>query len=145
MIPSTLLIAGRSYSGRLKYNMLCSSVIIGPEPFWIEFWTHLIKPGFNYISVNKDWSNLLSTHAEIEAHPKTTAQIAQNAVRTMEYLDPVGVSCYYRELIRQYADVCRWTVEEPEAGRHGVRRKAGSEWMAFEDYIIARLSDSMVA
>jgi hypothetical protein len=145
MIPLAFLIVGRSYSGRLKYNMLCSSVIIGPEPFWIEFWTHLIKPRFNYISVNRDWSNLLSTHAEIEAHPKTTAQIAQNAVRTMEYLDSVGVSCYYRELIRQYVDVCRWTVERPDAGRHGVRRKAGSEWMAFEDYIIARLSDSMVA
>jgi hypothetical protein len=105
--------------------MLCSSVIIGPKPHWLEFWTHLIISGFNYVEVDRDWGNLVSTHAELEANVKATAQIAKNSQRTLEYLDPRGVSCYIRELIRRYADVCRWTVEEPDMGSQRDRRRVG--------------------
>lgn len=117
--------------------MLCNSVIIGPQLYWIEFWTHLIVPGFNYVAANRDWSNLLSIHAELEAHVDDTAQIARNAIETMDYLDPTGVSCYIRELIRQYADVCRWAVDEPQIGSNRERRTAGKDWMTVEDYILA--------
>ena len=116
--------------------MLCHSVIIGPQPYWIEFWTHLIVPGFNYVAVKRDWTNLLSTHAELEAHANNASQIARNAQRTMEYLDPTGVSCYIRELIRQYANVCHWPVEKPDFGSSRSRRTAGKDWMTIEDYIL---------
>ena len=138
----TLLRLGISYSGRLKFNMLCSSVIIGPRPYWLEFWSHLIVPGFNYVAVNRDWSDLLSTHGKLEEDGDTTAEIAANAVRTMEYLDTRGVSCYLRELVRRYADACRWTVEEPDMGPVRERRRAGVDWMAIEDYILATLRKS---
>jgi Glycosyl transferase family 90 len=126
--------AGESYSGRLKYNMLCNSVMIGPQQYWIEFWSHLIVPGYNYVVVNRDWTNLLSTHQELEANADTTAQIARNALSTMDHLDVVGVNCYIHELIRQYANVCRWTVEKPELE---VRKIAGKDWMTIEDYILS--------
>ena len=134
--------SGISYSGRLKYNMLCSSVIIGPQPHWLEFWTHLVVPGFNYVAVNRDWSDLLETHANLEDASDATAEIAYNARRTMEYLDTRGVYCYVRELVRRYADVCRWDVEEPDMGPVRERRRAGVDWMAIEDYILATLRKS---
>lgn len=122
--------------------MLCSSVIIGPKPHWLEFWSHLIVPGFNYVAVNRDWSDLLSTHATFEETPDATAEIATNARRTMEYLDTRGVSCYLRELIRRYADVCHWDVEEPDMGPVRERRRVGVDWMAIEDYFLATLRKS---
>jgi hypothetical protein len=106
----------------------------------MEFWTHLIIPGFNYVEVDRDWGNLVSTHAELEANVKATAQIAKNAQRTMDYLDPRGVSCYIRELVRRYADVCRWTVEEPDMGSLRDRRRVGVDWMSIEDYILATMT-----
>jgi hypothetical protein len=85
---------------------------------------------------------LLSTHLKLEEDGDTTAKIAANAVRTMEYLDTRGVSCYLRELVRRYADVCRWTVEEPDMGPVRERRRAGVDWMAIEDYILATFRKS---
>jgi hypothetical protein len=120
--------------------MLCSSVIIGPQPHWYEFWTHLIVPGFNYVVVDRDWGNLIATHADLEANRRATAEIARNAARTMEHLDPRGVSCYIRELIGRYADVCRWTVEEPDMGSLQDRREVGVDWMSIEDYILAKMT-----
>ena len=119
--------------------MLCSSVIIGPAPYWVEFWSHLVVPGYNYVAVERDWTNLLSTHSQLERTHETTAQIARNAQKTMDYLDSQGVSCYIRELIHLYADVCHWTVEKPDMGPPRERRKAGTDWMHVEDYILAML------
>lgn len=131
------LMEGISYIGRLKYNMLGSSVILGPTPYWLEFWAHLIVPGQNYVAVDGDWTNLLSTHAQLETDRGETAEIGRNARKTMDYLDPRGVSCYFRELIRLYADVCHWTVETPDMGPPRERRQAGIEWMSVEDYFLA--------
>jgi hypothetical protein len=116
--------------------MLCSSVILGPQLHWKEFWSHLIVLGYNYVPVNRDWSNLLSVYSELEANTATTAQIAQNARKTMELLDARGVSCYVRELIRRYANVCDWKVEAPPPRE---RRRAGVDWMSIEDYFISTL------
>ena len=61
--------------------------------------------------VDRDWSNLLYIHSKLETNSEATAQIAKNACNTMELLDARGVSCYLRELIRRYANVCTWKVE----------------------------------
>lgn len=116
--------------------MLCNSVMIGPQQYWVEFWSHLIVPGYNYVVVNRDWANLLSTHQELEDNAQKTSQIARNARSTMELLDVTGVNCYIRELIRQYANTCRWTVEKPEIA---IRQTAGRDWMTIEDYILSTL------
>jgi hypothetical protein len=108
----------------------------------LEFWTHLVVPGFNYVAVNRDWSDLLETHANLEDASDATAEMAYNARRTMEYLDTRGVYCYLRELVRRYADVCRWDVEEPDMGPVRERRTAGVDWVAIEDYILATLRKS---
>jgi len=89
------------------------------------------------VAVSKNWTNLISTHAELEKKPSKAYRIAQNAQRTMEYLDPRGVTCYTRELIRRYADVCDWVVEAPHLGDERNRRVPGRDWMGIEDYFLA--------
>ena len=111
--------------------MLCSSVVIGHKPYWIEFWTHLIIPGSNYVEVRPDWSNLLETYWELESNPVRAASIAQEARKTMDLLDPQGVSCYFRELIHRYSDLCQWIVEEPPMADR-VQKVAGQDWMTIE-------------
>jgi len=131
-------LVGVSHSGRFKFLMLCSSVIIGPNPQWLEFWTHLIVPGKNYVEVKRDWTDLLQKHAELEANPSHAAAIAKETRKTAELLDSRGISCYIRELIRQYSDVCRWTVEAPDLGGR-TRRRPGEEWMGVEDFLVMKI------
>jgi hypothetical protein len=117
--------------------MLCSSVVLGPHLEWFEFWTHLIAPGSNYVEVNRDWSNLLDIHSELEADPKRATQIAHESRKLADLISPRGVSCYMRELIRRYGDVCQWEVEEPEVG-NGHHTAMGREWASIEDYLVMK-------
>lgn len=118
--------------------MLCSSVVLGPYPEWLEFWTHLIVPGSNYVEVKRDWSDLLDIHSELEANRKKAAQIAHETRKLADLISPRGVSCYMRELIRRYADVCQWEVEEPEFG-HGHHTILGQQWASVEDYLVMKI------
>jgi len=68
--PDDSIDIGILYSGRLKYNMLCWSVIMGPKPRWLEFWTHLIVPGFNYVEVYRNWTNLCLHPCRSSTPPK---------------------------------------------------------------------------
>src|SRR5208282_2292077 len=128
-----LILLGITYSARFKYNILCNSVLLGVKLRWLEFWSHLIVPGSNYIELNDDWSNLLEKYAELEASAEYAAEIANNAHKATELLDPIGVSCYVLEVIRLYSDVCRWTVEKPALGDINRPQVAGQEWMSIED------------
>ena len=86
--------------------------------------------------VKDDWTDLISTHAQLESNPESTAQIARNARKTMEYLDPYGVSCYIRELIRRYADVCQWIVQKPDIDERVRVETVGTGWLAIEDFLL---------
>jgi Glycosyl transferase family 90 len=118
--------------------MLCNSVILGPRLKWLEFWTHLIVPGQNYVEVKGDWSDLFVKHTELEKDPVRAAAIAKQTHKVAELLDPEGISCYIRELIRRYSDVCQWTVGEPDIG-HKRQKKPGQDWMGIEDYIVMKI------
>jgi hypothetical protein len=128
---------GVSHSGRFKFLILCSSVIVGPSLQWLEFWSHLIVPDSNYVEVKRDWSDLFEKHAELEANPKRAAQIASETRKIADLISGNGVSCYIRELIRRYAEVCRWEVQEPDIVQ-GHQRRPGREWMGVEDYLVTR-------
>jgi len=90
--------------------MLCNSVIIGPNPQWLEFWTHLVVPVANYVEVKRDWTDLLDIHEKLEADSRHGEESARETRKMAELMNSRGISCYMRELIRRYSDVCRWTV-----------------------------------
>jgi hypothetical protein len=118
--------------------MLCSSVIIGPKPTWLEFWTHLVIPGVNYVEVKRDWSDLFEKYAELEAEPQRAEAIARKTKKIAKLLDPRGVNCYIWELIRRYSSVCSWEVEEPgSANLH--KEKPRREWIGVEDFLVNKI------
>jgi hypothetical protein len=114
--------------------------MIGPKPHWLEFWSHLVVPNSTYVEVRRDWSDLLEKYADLEASPNRAVSILQNTRKVMDLLDSKGVSCYLRELVRRYSNVCQWKVEAPKLADARSPQRAGQEWMSIEDFLLAKLS-----
>ena len=101
---------GRSFSGRGKYLLNCRSVTISHPLEWREAHHGALVssgPETNYIEVKKDFSDLSTKVDYLIDNPQVAEQIANNAVRTFRdrYLTPAAESCYWRHLVRRYADV----------------------------------------
>ncbi|KAK6530392.1 hypothetical protein TWF694_003747 [Orbilia ellipsospora] len=100
---------GVTYSGRLAYFTQCHSVIITTPFKWFQHYTHLFRssgPKQNIVIIN-DWSELESTIEHLIANPDQAEIVADNLVSTFRdlYLTPAAVNCYWRKLIRGYAEV----------------------------------------
>ncbi|KAJ5306926.1 hypothetical protein PENANT_c003G10171 [Penicillium antarcticum] len=102
---------GRSFSGRGKYLLNCRSVVISHTLEWRE--AHhgaLISsgPDANYVEVDRDFADLPRKMEYLIDNPEAAERIANNAVHTFRdrYLTPAAESCYWRQLVRQYAAVC---------------------------------------
>ncbi|KAF2456649.1 glycosyl transferase family 90-domain-containing protein [Lineolata rhizophorae] len=101
---------GRSYSGRLKYIQNCESVIIIPELAWIQNYHHLLVPSGeqqNYVLVEKDFSDLEEKITYLLEHDDEANRIATNSISMFRdrYLTQAAQACYWRELIRSWANV----------------------------------------
>ncbi|EFE36936.1 DUF821 domain protein [Trichophyton benhamiae CBS 112371] len=101
---------GNSYSGRLKYLQSCNSVVISHSLEWIQHQSPLMKssgPGQNYVEVRRDWSDLREKIKWLEEHEQDAKRIAQNNIKTFreQYLTPAAEVCYWRHLIRSWAEV----------------------------------------
>ena len=93
----------------------------------------------NYIEVERDWSDLEDKITYYLGHPEEAERIAQNAVKTFRdrYLTPAAEACYWRKLIRGWAEVSF----EPEFYKPEVKRDTGERgWrgVPFESYILTR-------
>ena len=128
--------SGHSYSGRGKYLLNCNSVSVIHHQDWIEPHSHLYQPRGPYqnvVFVDREFSDLNSVMQKL-LHNDTDAQrIAANSVNTFRdrYLTPAAQTCYWRRLIRAWADVSRFEPQahvreftgkddEPEPERRGV-------------------------
>ncbi|KAF3922871.1 hypothetical protein AA313_de0206447 [Arthrobotrys entomopaga] len=111
---------GVTYSGRLAYFTQCRSVIITTPFKWFQHYTHLFNPNpgpdQNIVFVKKDWSDLESTIAALEENPKMAEKIADNLVKTFRdrYLTPAANNCYWKRLIRAYAQATMGSHEHDE-------------------------------
>eukprot|EP00397_Hematodinium_sp_SG-2012_P039523 GEMP01043165.1.p1 GENE.GEMP01043165.1~~GEMP01043165.1.p1 ORF type:complete len:244 (+),score=23.50 GEMP01043165.1:339-1070(+) len=65
---------GNTYSSRLKYELLCGSVVFASPPDWVEWWSEQLKPS-DYVQINKDWSNIVETLQQVRALPDGGADI----------------------------------------------------------------------
>ncbi|KAL3474834.1 glycosyl transferase family 90-domain-containing protein [Aspergillus californicus] len=124
---------GRSFSGRGKYLLNCRSVLISHELEWLEAHHGAFiasGPEANYVEVARDFSDLERKIEFLIDHPETAERIAENAARTFRdrYLTPAAESCYWRHLVRRYADACEFEpVLEVVRGGEKVRRGVGFE------------------
>lgn len=137
---------GNTYSGRLKYLLNCQSVLVSHKLRFVEHFHHLMQPSGpeqNYVLVKRDFEDL---EAKIEAllaleNLQDTAQIAENARKVFRerYLTPAAVSCYWRQMIKGWAEVQGWETEfwkEVKVEKGGetktVRKPRG---VPFESYV----------
>lgn len=94
----------------------------------------------NFVEVERDWSDLEAKMTYYLAHPKEAERIAANAVKAFRqrYLTPAAEACYWRRLIRGYAEVS----EEPSFYKaDGTSKGRGErEWrgVPFESFILTR-------
>lgn len=109
---------GNTYSGRLKYLLNCHSVLISHPLAWIEHFHHLLQPSGpeqNYVQVKRDFSDLPRKMKNLlkYANQDRAEAIADNARQTFRhrYLTPAAEACYWRALIRGWAEVQGFKVE----------------------------------
>ncbi|KAF1967241.1 hypothetical protein BU23DRAFT_660380 [Bimuria novae-zelandiae CBS 107.79] len=101
---------GRSYSGRAKYLLNCESITIMHKSEWIELHQSVLElsgPGQNFIQVERDFSDLESKVQELLQNSEFAKRIARNSAKTFRdrYLTPAAQACYWRQLIRSWAEV----------------------------------------
>lgn len=140
---------GNTYSGRLKYLLNCHSVLLSHELNWIEHFHHLLKPSGkdqNYIQTKRDFSDLPKKMRSLlkPANTQKAQHIADNARKMFRerYLTPAAEACYWRALIRGWAEVQGFEVqgwEEKETkdrrtGKTKVKRRMRGA--PFESYVI---------
>ena len=87
---------GTSYSGRLKYLLLCNSVLVSHKLDWSEFSSHLLQPDGpeqNFVQTEQDWSDLRSKMESLLAHPEEANLIAKRGYEHFHqlYTTPAAV------------------------------------------------------
>lgn len=127
---------GRSFSGRGKYLLNCRSVVVSHKLVWREaHHAALIASGpeANYVEVERDFSDLDRKMEYFIDNPDTAQRIAENSVKTFRdrYLTPAAESCYWRQLIRQYAASCEFepVLYTQENGRREPRGVPFENWV----------------
>lgn len=101
---------GTSYSGRLKYLLLCNSVTVAHKLEWLESHTHLMEssgPTQNFIETKRDWSDLSVKMDHYLGNLRETKDIAKRSYNlfNQRYLTPAAVTCYWRHLFDGWAKV----------------------------------------
>lgn len=77
---------------------------------WIEPYHHLLissGPTQNFVEVETDFSDLEEKILCLIQDPARAERIARNGINTFRdrYLTPAAQACYWRELIRRWAEV----------------------------------------
>ncbi|MCJ1286564.1 hypothetical protein MMC26_005910 [Xylographa opegraphella] len=101
---------GRSYSAALKYRQACRSVVVIHKMQWIQHHHYLLVSNGtqqNFVEVERDFSDLESKIAYLLQHPDEARRIADNGVKVFRerYLTAAAEACYWRALIRGWAEV----------------------------------------
>ncbi|KAL1588696.1 hypothetical protein WHR41_02673 [Cladosporium halotolerans] len=140
---------GNTYSGRLKSLLNCHSVLLSHKLSWIEHFHHLLQPSGpdqNYVQTKRDFSDLPKKMRSLlnPSNILATQRIADNARAAFRerYLTPAAEACYWRALIRAWADVQTFEVqgwkeklvEDPTTGRKKLKRSMRGA--PFEAYAI---------
>ncbi len=103
---------GNSYSARLKYLLLCGSVVVHSDNGWYEFYYPMLQHGEHYMKIRAlnstaDLHNDLTTLIQkLNRTPKHSRRIANAGQRfAREVLSDDNVREYWCRLIKQYAEL----------------------------------------
>jgi Glycosyl transferase family 90 len=125
---------GRSFSGRGKYLLNCHSVFITHPLIWREaHHAALISsgPDANYVQVARDFSNLETKIEYLLDNPQVAERIANNSVETFRdrYLTPAAEACYWRYLVRKYAEVSDFEPKLYDDRTKKMRGQSYEQWV----------------
>ena len=128
---------GRSWSSRLTHLLNCDAVPISHELKWVAHYYHLLEPDVNFVSVDRDFSDLSEKMEFYLAHPSAAQDIADKARVTFRerYTTPAATTCYWRRLLRSWSSMT-FKPEGIEAAdrdqTQGEQRKRG---IAIEEFL----------
>ena len=113
----------------MKYLLNCRSVVVTHTQHWQQSFHPALdsdpsSPNQNIIILPPEgWQELPATMEALWKDDKRAERIADNARRIMggRYLTPAATNCYWRRLIRDYAETMTF---EPEVG-------AGKDYESF--------------
>ncbi|KAJ3114618.1 hypothetical protein HDU96_001872 [Phlyctochytrium bullatum] len=109
---------GHSYSGRLKYLLLCRSLVLMHQLTFIQHFHHLLdgnpkSPNQNVIIVptpfKENLGKVMETLLELKGSEweKRVLDNAWNELRE-KYLSPAAIACYWRRMIKEYSTVMNY-------------------------------------
>lgn len=105
---------GNTYSSRLKFQLMCGSCVFASRPEWIEWWTHLFKPGEDWVDVQKDWSDAPLQLEKVRNSPDEGRAIAERGrAKALDLLSEDAIDCYWLRLIEKAATLLP-PPEEPD-------------------------------
>jgi hypothetical protein len=103
---------GNSYSARLKYLLLCGSVVVHSDNGWYEFYYPMLQHGEHYMKIRALNStadlhtDLTHLNQKLNKTPKHSRRIANAGQRfAREILSDDNVREYWYRLIKQYAEL----------------------------------------
>jgi hypothetical protein len=112
-----LHLEGNTFSGRLKYLLLCSSpVIFAQIDGWEEFWYHLLKHQENIIILNsRDEAQLLNMTSYLLTDSERASRIGINGQNIiLKYLNEQAIICYIRNVLLAYSKLIDYQVTKHE-------------------------------
>ncbi|GAA5856218.1 hypothetical protein JCM8547_000827 [Rhodosporidiobolus lusitaniae] len=106
-----------SYSGRLKYILLCRSVVVSHNKRWIQHFHGALdgkkgSPTQNWVELEEEnWKGLEGEMERLIADEADSERIAQNGIESLRdrYLTPASIACYWRRILKEYAALQRFT------------------------------------
>jgi hypothetical protein len=110
-----LHLEGNTFSGRLKYLLLCGSpitCIFAKTDEWEEFWYHLLKHKRNIILIDSHNETLLlnMTNYLIE-NSERASQIGINGRNiVLKYLNQQAIICYMRNVLQAFSKLINYQV-----------------------------------
>ncbi|KAG2425711.1 hypothetical protein HXX76_013553 [Chlamydomonas incerta] len=108
---------GNSYSGRLKYHVLCGSVIISHPRKYDTMLSALMQEGSHIVTTaDNEWSDVAQVHQRLESNPRLAESIGNSTARLGDLLTEDGVSCYLLALLRAYAAAMTYAPPPPPPG-----------------------------
>ncbi|KAE9971376.1 hypothetical protein BLS_004464 [Venturia inaequalis] len=121
---------GNTWSGRLRYLQNCNSISIIHDLAYMAHYYDLLQPDGpdqNYIHVQSDWSDLEEKIEWYRGHPLEARRVADNSVNTFRgrYLTPAAEACYWRRMIRNWAEVQDFEPQATSGGMGAGSSKAG--------------------
>jgi hypothetical protein len=108
-----LHLEGKTYSGRLKYLLLCGSpVIFAKIAGWEEFWYHLLTHQENIIILDSvDEVLLLNMTNYLLENSERASRIGINGRNlVLKYLNEQAIICYMRNMLLTYGKLVDYQV-----------------------------------